>query len=126
MNAGETASYTLLSPQSLLDQRQDNVTIKMRGSVLRETGNTGLCGVPIALVLHVEVVGLLGESVQRIAEDGNALPRLNATELDVLFLDTLVGRMQCRSRAHVDGTCYASSRRIAPQIGVFAIKMQWQ
>src|SRR6266581_3089979 len=122
MNAGEAASRALLSPLPLLDQFQDNVTINMCSSVMCEAGNARLCRVPIALVLHVEMVGLLGEAVQRVTEDGNALPRLDAAKLDVLFINTLVGCMQCRSRAHIDRTRHASGSRIAPQIGMLAIE----
>src|SRR5260221_14295556 len=68
MNAGEVAPRPLLSPQPLLNQRQDDVTVELRGSVLRKAGDAGLRGVPVALVLHIEMIGLLGEAVQRVAE----------------------------------------------------------
>src|SRR5436305_12215948 len=101
MNAGKAAACALLSPQPLLDQFQDNVAVKMSSPVMCEAGNAGLSGVPIALVLDIQVVGLLGEAMQRVTEDGNALPRLDAAKLNMLFINTLVGRVQCRSRAHV-------------------------
>src|SRR6266567_8113293 len=94
------------------------------GPVLREAGDAGLRGVPVALVLHIEMVGLLAETVQRVAEDGNALPRLDAAELNALLLDTPIGRLKCGSRAHVDRACHAAGRGVAPQVGVLAVKAQ--
>jgi len=93
VNAGEVTSCVLLKSQPLLDQCQDDVTVKTSGAVLREAGDAGLRRVPVALVLYVEVIGLLGEAVQRVAEDGDALPRLGAAELDALLFDPPVGRM---------------------------------
>src|SRR5260221_585759 len=124
MNAGEVAPRPLLSPQPLLDQRQDDVTVELSGSVLRKAGDAGLRGVPVALVLHIEMIGLLGEAVQRVAEDGNALSRLDAAELDALLLDTPIGRLQCGSRAQIDRTRHGAGRRVAPQVGVLAIEAE--
>src|SRR5258708_14077566 len=97
MHAGEAAPRTLLSPQPLLNQRQDDVTVELSGSVLRKAGDAGLRGVPVALVLHIEMIGLLGEAAQCRAEDGNALSRLDAAELNALLLHTPLGRPQCGS-----------------------------
>src|SRR5260221_2833951 len=126
MNAGEVAPRPLLSPQPLLNQRQDDVTVELSGSVLRKAGDAGLRGVPVALVLHIEMIGLLGEAVERVAEDGNALSRLDAAELDALLLDTPIGRLQCGSRAQIDRARYAAGRRVAPQVGMLAIEAQRQ
>src|SRR6266849_434031 len=126
MNAGEAAPRPLLSPQPLLNQRQDDVTVELIGSVLRKAGDAGLRGVPVALVLHIEMIGLLGEAVQRVSEDGNALSRLDAAELDALLLDTPIGRLQCGSRAQIDGARHAAGRRVAPQVWMLAIEAQRQ
>src|SRR5260221_4903568 len=126
MNAGEVAPRPLLSPQPLLNQRQDDVTVELSGSVLRKAGDAGLRGVPVALVLHIEMIGLLGEAVQRVAEDGNALSRLDAAELDALLLDTPIGRLQCGSRAQIDRARYAAGRRVASQVWMLATEAQRQ
>src|SRR5260221_11891809 len=126
MNAGEVAPRPLLSPQPLLNQRQDDVTVELSGSVLRKAGDAGLRGVPVALVLHIEMIGLLGEAVQRVAEDGNALSRLDAAELDALLLDTPIGRLQLGSRAQIDRARHAAGRPGAPHGWDAAMQAQAQ
>src|SRR5438045_2190471 len=101
MNAGEAASRTLFGSQPLLDLCQNDVPIELSGPVLREAGDAGLRGVPVALVLHVDMVGLLGEAAQRVPEDGDTLPRLDAAELDTLLFDASVSGVEGGSRAHV-------------------------
>ena len=99
---------------------------KLAGAVVGQAGDGRLRRVPVSLAVHVEIGRAVGQPAERVAEGGDGLAGLYATELYLPVVDAAVGCPKRRGRTHVDRPRNAAAGGIAAKVRVVAVQAERQ
>jgi len=102
MHAHKSAGRTLLLDQSPTDFVAHGLRLEVVGPVLGQPLDGRLRVEPEAVLVRVQVHGLITQPPQRVAKRGHGLPRLHTAQLHVLIIRPLVRSPRRGGRCHVD------------------------
>src|SRR5260370_30538410 len=105
MHPGETAASRLFGFESFFDFLIKGIIIILGGAIQRQARDIGLCGVPVALVIDIEMRGLIRQSAQGVAKDGDVFSWLHTTKLDLSLSQSPIRVARERCGAKIDLAC---------------------